>query len=145
MALIDTNILVYAADKDCRENEKARRWLEGVTEGADVWHITWQNVFEFIRVSTDDRLFHSKSLYIDEAIDRARHLLFSPSLQIIHPGPRHFEIFSDMAAHTPEIRGLFVHDARLAAIMIENGVREIYTTDEGFRRFREIRVINPFG
>lgn len=143
MALIDTNILVYAADKECRENEKARRWLESVTEGQETWHITWQNVFEFIRVSTDDRLFHLKSLYIDEAIDRIRHLLSSSSLQLIHPGPRHFEIFSEMAAHTPGIRGLFVHDARIAAIMLENGVREIYTNDEGFRRFRDIQVINP--
>lgn len=144
MALIDTNILVYAADKDCREHEKSVRWLKSMAEGPDVWHLTWQNIFEFIRVSTDDRLFRSKCLYIDEAVEWSRHLLSSPSLQMIHPGPRHFEIFSDTVARTPGIRSLFVHDARLAAIMLENGVRSIYTVDEQFRRFRDIEVINPF-
>lgn len=144
MALIDSNVLVYAADTECREYEAARKFLRARAEGSDLWHLTWQNVFECIRFLTDPRTIRGKPLYIDEALEMMRRLLLSPSLQLIHPGQRHFEIFSEIAARTSGTRGLFVHDVRLAAIMLENGVRTIYTADEGFRRFRDIEVINPF-
>ena len=143
MALIDTNLLVYAARINCREHEAAAKFLKSRSEGDEIWHLTWQILFEFVRVVTDPRHAEDKPFYIDEALERVRVLLSSPSLQLIHPGPRHFDIFAELAAHTPQIRGIFVHDARIAAIMIENGVREIYTADDGFRRFRDVRIINP--
>ncbi|MBI4178795.1 PIN domain-containing protein [bacterium] len=144
MALIDTNILVYAARSQCREFATASRLVQSLTEGADIWYLTWQNVFEFIRVITGRGVDSGGPFFIDEALERAKSLLASPSLQLIHPGPRHFEIFSEIAAHTPGVRGDFVHDARLVAIMIESGIQRIYTADDGFRRFRDIEVVNPF-
>ena len=42
------------------------------------------------------------------------------------------------------VRGVQVHDARLAALMIANGVEEILTFDRNdFTRYREITVLHP--
>lgn len=144
MSLLDTSILIYAANADCKEHDAARNLLKKHVESPETWHLAWQNVFEFIWAVTHPRKSPKSAIYIDEAIDMVRNLLATPSLQIIQPGPRHFEIFADLAGHTPGIRGHAVHDARLAALMIENGVRKIYTADDSFSRFRGIHVVNVF-
>ena len=42
------------------------------------------------------------------------------------------------------VRGVQVHDARLTAMMLANGIREILTFDRGdFDRFAEVSVIHP--
>lgn len=143
MALIDTNILVYACDEEHPLCAESKKFLKARVEGADLWQMAWQNIFEFLRAVTHPRASRKTPLFIDEALGVARKLLSAQALQIIHPGPRHFEVFSDIAAHTQRIRGNDVYDARLVAIMLENGVRQIFTADDGFRRFRDIEVINP--
>lgn len=42
------------------------------------------------------------------------------------------------------VRGRRVHDAHIFALCLEHGVRELLTADKGFRRFRGIKVTNPF-
>jgi hypothetical protein len=37
-----------------------------------------------------------------------------------------------------------LHDAHIAALLIEHGVYEIVTADEAFRRFRRLKMTNPF-
>ncbi len=144
MSLVDTSVLIYASNTDCREYQTAKNILKQLSDGPETWHLTWQNIFEFIRSMTNPKSSRIAPFYIDEAVTVVRKLLATPSLQLIHPGPRHFEIFAEIAAHTPGVRGNLVQDARIAAIMIENGVRKIYTADEGFRRFRDVEVINVF-
>jgi predicted nucleic acid-binding protein len=36
-----------------------------------------------------------------------------------------------------------VHDARIAAICLQHGVRELWSSDRDFAKFRELRVVNP--
>jgi hypothetical protein len=36
-----------------------------------------------------------------------------------------------------------VHDARIHAICVANGVRELWSADRDFSRMRGIRVVNP--
>jgi predicted nucleic acid-binding protein len=43
------------------------------------------------------------------------------------------------------VTGSAVHDARIAAVCLENGVRVIYTLDRDFSRFAGLRVKNPLG
>lgn len=43
------------------------------------------------------------------------------------------------------VRGNTVPDAHLAAILRQNGVTRLYTTDRDFRRFVFLRVIDPIG
>jgi len=55
--------------------------------------------------------------------------------------PCHLEILADLLLRSPAA-GLRVHDARIAAICIGNGVTEIWTSDRDFNRF-PINVSNP--
>jgi predicted nucleic acid-binding protein len=41
------------------------------------------------------------------------------------------------------ISGSQVHDARVAAICREHGVRELWTSDRDFSRFSTLTVVNP--
>jgi hypothetical protein len=40
--------------------------------------------------------------------------------------------------------GNLVHDAHIAALLQEHGVRELWTTDRDFARFPGLRLRNPF-
>lgn len=39
--------------------------------------------------------------------------------------------------------GAKVHDARIAAICLQHGVRELWTADRDFSRFPQLKTINP--
>ena len=41
------------------------------------------------------------------------------------------------------IAGPRVHDARIAALCIEHGARELWSADRDFNRFSGLTVINP--
>jgi predicted nucleic acid-binding protein len=39
--------------------------------------------------------------------------------------------------------GNLVHDAHIAALLVEHGVRELWTLDRDFTRFGGIRIVDP--
>jgi hypothetical protein len=41
------------------------------------------------------------------------------------------------------IAGPLVHDARIAAICLQHGVRELWTADRDFSRFPQLKTVNP--
>jgi predicted nucleic acid-binding protein len=41
--------------------------------------------------------------------------------------------------------GNLVHDAHIAALLLEHGVREVWTSDRDFSRFAGLKVRHPFG
>lgn len=41
--------------------------------------------------------------------------------------------------------GSAVHDARIAALCFQHGVRELWSADRDFRRWPELKVVNPLG
>ena len=55
--LIDTNILLYAANTDCEEHLAARGFLQQHLAEATPMCLTWGIVYEFLRVSTHARVF----------------------------------------------------------------------------------------
>ena len=65
-----------------------------------------------------------------------------PRLALLGEGPRHFTTLSELilAANS---RGGAIHDARIAAICIDHGVTELWTSDRDFRRFPGLRLRNP--
>lgn len=66
----------------------------------------------------------------------------SPRLRLISEGAAYWPTF----AHTTRqglVAGPVVHDARVAAICLEHGVRTLYSADRDFSRFPDLRVVNP--
>jgi len=61
---------------------------------------------------------------------------------ILGPGPGHAAAAERMLS-IPGVRGNLAHDAHIAAVLAEHGVRRIYTRDQGFRRFPGLEVVDP--
>jgi uncharacterized protein len=64
-----------------------------------------------------------------------------PNATMLSPGPRHWQIFTDLCAEAGA-RGNLVADDYLAALAIETG-SEWVTTDRDCRRFRGLRLRHP--
>ena len=62
--------------------------------------------------------------------------LAQPGVIPLHPGPRHAEILEKL------VSGPLVTDAVLAALAIEHGA-SLASTDHNFRRFPDLRWLNP--
>ena len=59
---------------------------------------------------------------------------------------------AETAAHWPALRsflaggrvvGAPVHDARIAALCLQHGVRELWSADRDFSRFAGLMTVNP--
>lgn len=70
---------------------------------------------------------------LDEALAFADVIRYHPNVVPIHPGPRHWEIFTRLCRDA-KAAGNLVPDAYLAALAIEHGCEWI-TTDRDFARF----------
>ena len=142
MFVTDTNILVSAAEVGRPEHSACRQLLDGARIGREPWHVTWSIVYEFLSVITHHRsLEHPWS--ISKAWEFVTALLESPGLTVLTQTPRHAEIAAQLARETPGLRGSLLHDAHIAAVMREHGIRRIYTRDMHFHHFPFLEVIDP--
>jgi predicted nucleic acid-binding protein len=70
-------------------------------------------------------------------------VLAAPSLALLTESERHASVLADLVESVPELTGNLVHDAHTAALMLEHGVRTIYTRDTDFHRFPGLEVRDP--
>jgi len=42
-----------------------------------------------------------------------------------------------------KLQGAMIHDARIAALCVAHGVRQLWSADRDFSRFPQIKVVNP--
>ena|SRR5438874_4259972 len=142
MLVVDTNVLVYAADVDSPHHAACRRWLEQHRARPDAWYTTWAIVYEFLRVTTHARVMR-RPWTAGAAWKFVVALLASPGFDILVPTLRHADVAAEVIAEIPELAGNLVHDAHTAILMREHGVRQICTRDADFHRFRFLEVIDP--
>ncbi len=141
MILPDANVLVYAFRPDAREHGRYKDWLEGVVNGPAAYGISPQVLASVVRIATHPRIFvHPSSL--ESVLEFASVLLAQPQCSVIHPGPRHWEIFCKIASGC-RAAGNLVQDAWFAALAIESGCEWI-TTDRDYSRFDGLRWRTPF-
>ena len=141
MIAVDTNLLVYAHRRDSRFHQQASECVATLAEGRGAWAIPWPCVHEFFAVSTNLRLF-SPPTKPRVAIAAINAWLESPGLQLLHEGSDHWSTLSSLIDRG-DISGARVHDARIAAICLDHGVRELWSADRDFSRFPRLSVRNP--
>jgi toxin-antitoxin system PIN domain toxin len=144
VSLVDTNILLYATFRGFPHHGPARKLLDAITKGSVQHHLTWVNIFEYLRAATHRAMLRPTPLTLPQALENARAILAQPRISRIDPGPDHLEIFEEVCQEASVVEGNFVHDCRIAAIMRENGVNRILTRDTAFRRIPGIEVVDPF-
>ncbi len=142
MFVVDTNILIYAADSHCQEHARCRALLEEWRKDLLPWYTTWGILYEFLRVSTHPRVFQ-RPLSIDQAWRFVDILLASPSLRVLSEGRHHAEVAARTFQEIQGLRGNLLHDAHTAILMREHGIRRIYTRDTDFHRFPFLEVVDP--
>ena len=141
MNAIDTNILVYAHRLDSHWHVKARKFLESTLQGSRSVGIPYHCLVEFFGIVTNPRIFKLPTPS-DEALRQCNNLLQAPAASLLTESADSFAGLSGILAKSRVI-GAQVHDARVASVCIENGVRTIYTLDRDFSRFAPLKAENP--
>ena len=141
MIAVDTNILVYAHREDAAFHERARARLTRLAEGRGSWAIPWPCLHEFLAVVTHPRIY-APPTPLPRAIDQVDAWLESPSLVLLAESTDHWPQLRDLLA-AGRIAGALVHDARVAALCRQHGVRELWSADRDFSRISGVPVVNP--
>lgn len=140
--VVDTNILLYAANRDVPEYSAAARFLGKVLGSAERWYLTEGIVYEFLRVATHPQVF-SAPLSARNALTFIRALTGSNVFEVLVASKRHWQTLGEVVAGLSHPWGNLFFDIRTVALMREHGVREIHTADTHFRLFSGINVLNP--
>jgi toxin-antitoxin system PIN domain toxin len=142
MFVVDTNILVYAADEDSPFHAACRsRLLEWRAQTAP-WYSTWGIVYEFLRVITHPRVFR-KPWTGSQAWGFVEALLASPTFGLLTATERHARAAAELVRNSGFLRGNLFLDAQTAVLMREHGIRRIYTRDTDFHRFPFLEPVDP--
>lgn len=140
MTILDVNLLLYAYDADAPQQARAERWLNDLLSGSEQIGLAWVTIWAFIRISTSSRIL-SKPLEPKKAFEIIAHWVAQPGVVVVQPGPRHAELLERLVL-TYGAAGQLVTDAVLAALAMEQGA-VLASTDQDFRRFPELRWVNP--
>lgn len=140
--IIDTNILLYAVNRDAKEHPGAVDFLTAAGTGHDRWYFTEGILYEFFRVTTHPKVFE-RPLTWREALQFLEPFLRSPNFDIVHAGEKHWGFLEHILSELNYPSGNLFFDIRTTALMREHGIREIYSADTDFLQFSGIKVINP--
>ena len=140
MILVDTNLLIYAVNRDADQHKQARRWLERALSGPVEIGLAWIVILAFIRVTTRTGIM-AKPLHYTHALAYVDSWLNQPHVELISSGEGHWPIFRNLLSNTGSA-GNLTSDVHLAAMAVEYGA-EIYSADYDFRRFTGITHVNP--
>ena len=142
MIVVDTNVLIYAADVDSLPHTASRNWLERQRRRPDAWYVTWPVLYEFLRVTTHPRVMR-RPWTITQAWEFVSALLDSPGLGVLVATERHSDVARQVFGELPYLAGNLLHDAHTCILMREHGIRRICTRDTDFHRFPFVEVIDP--
>lgn len=141
MIAVDTNILVYAHREDTPWHEPAFQCIKSLAEGTSPWAIPWPCIHEFLAIVTHPKIFDPPTP-IEIAISQVEAWIESPTLSLISETDAHWEFLAD-AIKKGKVQGPMVHDARIVALCIQHGIKELWSADRDFSRFKGIKVRNP--
>ncbi len=142
MQAIDTNVLIYAEVRSSPWREEARRLLRELAEGAFPWAIPWPCIYEFLRVVTHPRVYHPP-VPLSVALNDFRRIRDSPTLVLLQETSNHPDVMLRVLEESG-VSGNLIHDAHIAALCLEHGIRELISGDRDFARFPSLTVRNPF-
>lgn len=143
MFVLDTNVLLYAANEDEPEHGRCRDLVEESRRQPFPWHVTWPILYEFVAAATH-RSIWPRPWTTADAWRFVEALIASPALHVLSPTERHAAVAARTLAEVRGIEGNLLPVALTAILMREHGVRRIHTRDADFHRFPFLEVLDPF-
>ena len=142
-ALVDTNVLVYAADTSSSFHESSRQLRDQGFRGEVPLVVTPQVLMEFFAVITSPRRV-TTPCSPEEARAEMEKYTRANRLQKIYPNQATLEQTLDFMRQHPEVARQEIFDLYLVATMMANGVTRIYTyNQQHFTRFARLEVLTP--
>ncbi len=141
MIAIDTNVLVAAHRADHPHHRPADAALREICLAGTPWALPWPCAHEFLGNVTHPRIWLVPTPMNDalEALNRWRQL---PFVRMLAEGEGYWSLLRELT-RSGGIVGPLIHDARVAALCLHHGVRELWTADRDFSRFPKLRTRNP--
>ena len=141
MIAVDTNLLVYAHRAESDWHDRAAARVRELAEGRSPWAIPWPCIHEFLAIATHPRIWDPPTPIAD-GLAQVDAWLESPSLVLLAEGAEHGSALRGLL-ESGRVAGPPVHDARIAALCLAHGVRELWTADRDFSRFPALATANP--
>ena len=96
----------------------------------------------YLRIATHPRIF-SAPLSPAEALGNVSALIGLPHVRAVSELGGFVDAYKHVTGETP-VRGNLVPDAHVAAILLQHGVRTLYSNDRDFRKFSSLDLRDPF-
>ncbi len=141
MIAVDTNILVYAHREDAPFHQIAVQRVTALAEGRTAWAIPWPCIHEFLAIITHPRIYDPPTP-LPLALDQVDAWLESPALMLLAESEQHWSELRSLV-ETGRMTGARIHDARIAALCRQHGIRELWSADRDFSRFSDLPLVNP--
>ncbi len=138
---LDANILLYASDEASPHQRRSLELIAKAAAGPEIVYLFWPSIMAYLRIATHPAVFR-RPLPMDAALANVSALLSLPHVQ--SPGEQD-RFWGNLVAVIADAgpTGNLVPDAHIVGLMLENGVRTIYSHDRDYRRFRGVEVIDP--
>ena len=104
------------------------------------WAIPWPCIHEFLAIVTHPRIHHPPRPQGD-ALEQVACWLEVPTVVLLAESTGYWPAVRETLASS-RVAGPRVHDARIAALCRQHGVRELWTADRDFGRFAGLRFKN---
>lgn len=140
MIVPDVNLLVYAYNEAAPFHEQARRWWEGLVNGAERVGVPWLVAAGFVRVLTHPSVRERPTTPM-QAVDYVQEWFRFSSVVPLNPGTEHLRLFR-RALDAAGVGANLVTDAHVAALAMEHQA-EVHSNDADFGRFPGLRWRNP--
>jgi uncharacterized protein len=138
---VDTNILVYAHREDAPFHQISVQRVTALAEGGTAWAIPWPCIHEFLAIITHPRIYDPPTP-LPLALDQVDAWLESPALMLLAESEQHWSELRSLV-ETGRMTGARIHDARIAALCRQHGIRELWSADRDFSRFSDLPLVNP--
>ena len=141
MIALDTNVLIYAYRSDAPWHDRARAAVESLARGDVRWGLPWPAMVEYLAAVTSPGRFVDPTP-AEAALGQLEALAGTPSAAVLVESSDPLTPFADLVrASAASSRA--VGDARIAALCLSQGVRELWTADRDFGRFPRLKTRNP--
>lgn len=141
MIALDTNILVHAHRRDATLHDSAFAALKDLAESNRPWAICYHSLIEFYGVVTQLKIWREASTP-EQAMEQISAWRESPRLQILQDTEGSLNELTRLTSKA-QVRGALIHDARIVACCLNQGVSELWTIDRDFSRFPALKTRNP--